>query len=74
MPSNSKELGIGHLGLTGGGRGSSPLVYIAAGANEVGLWDIQEGKCHQVRCSASRLLLHSHHAHNGANNGKFQLV
>ena len=40
---------VGHLGLRGGGKGSSPLVYIAAGAHEVGLWDIEEGKCHQVR-------------------------
>ncbi|DBB16182.1 TPA: hypothetical protein ACH3X3_015178 [Trebouxia sp. C0006] len=42
---------VGHLGLRGGGRGSSPLVYIAAGRHEVGLWDVEEGKCHQVlRC------------------------
>ncbi|DBA85444.1 TPA: hypothetical protein ACH3X2_006119 [Trebouxia sp. C0005] len=42
---------VGHLGLRGGGRGSSPLVYIAAGGHEVGLWDVEEGKCHQVlRC------------------------
>ncbi|KAL3131972.1 hypothetical protein ABBQ38_007667 [Trebouxia sp. C0009 RCD-2024] len=42
---------VGHLGLRGGGKGSSPLVYIAAGGHEVGLWDIEEGKCHQVlRC------------------------
>lgn len=39
---------VGHLGLRGGGKGSSPLVYIAAGGHEVGLWDIEEGKCHQV--------------------------
>lgn len=42
---------VGHLGLRGGGKGSSPLVYIAAGGHEVGLWDIEEGKCHQVRFS-----------------------
>ena len=47
----------GHLGLTGGGRGASPLVYVAAGGNEVGLWDIQEGKCHQVMI-LSQLFLH----------------
>ncbi len=41
---------VGHLGLRGGGRGSSPLVYIAAGRHEVGLWDVEEGKCHQVSC------------------------
>ena len=41
---------VGHLGLRGGGRGSSPLVYIAAGGHEVGLWDVEEGKCHQVSC------------------------
>ena len=37
--------------------GACPLVYVAAGPHEVGLWDIEEGKCHQVggvhvRCSA----------------------
>ena len=40
---------VGHLGLRGGGRGSCPLVYIAAGGHEVGLWDVEEGKCHQVK-------------------------
>ncbi|KAK9817197.1 hypothetical protein WJX72_010933 [[Myrmecia] bisecta] len=25
-----------------------PLVYVAAGPHEVGLWDVEEGKCHQV--------------------------
>ncbi len=25
-----------------------PLVYVAAGPQEVGLWDIEQGKCHQV--------------------------
>ena len=39
---------VGHLGLRGGGKGSSPLVYIAAGGHEIGLWDIEEGNCHQV--------------------------
>lgn len=43
---------VGHLGLRGGGKGSSPLVYIAAGGHEVGLWDIEEGKCHQVSISS----------------------
>ena len=28
--------------------GACPLVYVAAGPHEVGLWDIEEGKCHQV--------------------------
>ena len=46
---------VGHLGLSGGGRGSSPLVYIAAGGHEVGLWDVEEGKCHQVSCRLSFL-------------------
>lgn len=25
-----------------------PLLYIAAGLQEVGLWDILDGQCHQV--------------------------
>ena len=48
---------VGNLGLRGGGRGSSPLVYIAAGSHEVGLWDVEEGKCHQVMHPAIELLL-----------------
>lgn len=49
---------VGHLGLRGGGKGSSPLVYIAAGGHEVGLWDIEEGKCHQVSVD----IIHCSHA------------
>ena len=36
------------LGL-GSGCGNGPLVYAAAGRNEVGLWDVATGTCHQVR-------------------------
>ena len=28
---------------------STPLVYVASGPHEVGLWDVEQGKCHQVR-------------------------
>ena len=27
---------------------STPLVYVASGPHEVGLWDVEHGKCHQV--------------------------
>ncbi|KAK9806003.1 hypothetical protein WJX73_003643 [Symbiochloris irregularis] len=27
---------------------AAPLLYVAAGAEEVGLWDIAQGRCHQV--------------------------
>lgn len=38
------------LGLAGVGTGA-PLVYVAAGPREVGLWDIEEAKCRAVlRC------------------------
>lgn len=47
----------GHLGLRGGGKGSSPLVYIAAGGHEVGLWDVEEGKCHQVSTTTQQDVL-----------------
>lgn len=36
------------LGLRGVS-GLGPLVYVAAGGNEVALWDVDEGKCRQVR-------------------------
>ena len=49
---------VGHLGLRGGGKGSSPLVYIAAGGQEVGLWDIEEGKCHQVSTTSKCAIIH----------------
>ena len=48
---------VGHLGLRGGGKGSSPLVYVAAGGHEVGLWDIEEGKCHQVSITAGHPII-----------------
>lgn len=44
------------LAIGGGGGGSSPgppqgspLVYVAAGHGEVGLWDVASGSCLQVR-------------------------
>lgn len=40
------------LGL--GGRGGAPLLYVAAGDQEVGLWDVAEGTCQQVRVVGRR--------------------
>jgi hypothetical protein len=38
------------LGLAGGlPHAGVPLLYIAAGLQEVGLWDVLDGSCHQVR-------------------------
>lgn len=31
-----------------GHSGSGPLVYVLSGGNEVGLWDVEEGRCRQV--------------------------
>ena len=28
---------------------ATPLVYVAAGPQEIGLWDVEQGKCHQAR-------------------------
>jgi hypothetical protein len=40
------------LGLAGGlPHAGVPLLYIAAGQQEVGLWDVLDGRCHQVRCA-----------------------
>jgi hypothetical protein len=39
------KLGLRGLQLAGG----APLVYVAAGQNEVGLWDLVDCRCHQVR-------------------------
>ncbi len=25
-----------------------PLVYVAAGPQEIGVWDVEQGQCHQV--------------------------
>ncbi|KAL4452504.1 hypothetical protein ABPG75_008166 [Micractinium tetrahymenae] len=36
------------LGLGAAGAGGGPLLYVAAGDQEVGLWDIAEAKCQQV--------------------------
>jgi hypothetical protein len=30
---------------------TAPLVYIAAGGDELGLWDLEHGRCHQVQPS-----------------------
>jgi hypothetical protein len=38
------KLGLRGLELAGG----APLVYVAAGQHEVGLWDLLDCKCHQV--------------------------
>lgn len=32
-----------------------PLLYIAAGLQEVGLWDVLDGRCHQVRSTQTPL-------------------
>lgn len=32
---------------------AAPLLYVAAGQEEVGLWDIAQGRCHQV-CLGAR--------------------
>ena len=37
---------------------ATPLVYVAAGPQEIGLWDVEQGKCHQV-CSPSHSPLQS---------------
>ena len=29
---------------------ATPLVYVAAGPQEIGLYDVEQGKCHQVCC------------------------
>lgn len=42
----------GRLGLRGLDGCSTPLVYVAAGHGEVGLWDVIQQKCHQVRRTA----------------------
>lgn len=55
----------GQLGLTGGGQGASPLVYVAASGNEVGLWDIQEGQCHQVVTHCLTLCCELNYLHRG---------
>ena len=41
-----RRLGLPRLGTT------SPLLYIAAGPSEVGLWDIEHARCHQVSAQA----------------------
>lgn len=43
------------LGLGGAGAGGGPLLYVAAGDQEVGLWDIAEAKCQQARLGRGAL-------------------
>lgn len=40
------RLGLAQVGLP---RPGVPLLYIAAGRQEVSLWDVLDGQCHQVR-------------------------
>mmetsp|Transcript_37691 Transcript_37691/g.106488 ORF Transcript_37691/g.106488 Transcript_37691/m.106488 type:complete len:308 (+) Transcript_37691:281-1204(+) len=37
-------LGLQTIGLSS----RAPLVYLAAGGDEIGLWDLEQGRCHQV--------------------------
>lgn len=52
------------LGLAGGlPHAGVPLLYIAAGQQEVGLWDVLDGRCHQVsgaHTALSDVWLHGH--------------
>ncbi len=34
-----------------------PLVYVAAGPHEIGLWDVEQGKCHQVPAPILQILM-----------------
>lgn len=34
-----------------------PLVYVAAGPHEIGLWDVEQGKCHQVPAPLTQVLM-----------------
>ncbi len=43
------RLGLGYVHTSTRGWTSGPMVYVAAGRNEVGLWDVAAMKCHQVR-------------------------
>lgn len=48
------------LGLAAGSlpHAGVPLLYISAGLQEVGLWDVLDGRCHQVHeCKACWLWL-----------------
>jgi len=42
------RLGLQESSLT------TPLVYVASGPHEVGLWDMEQSKCHQVFARATR--------------------
>lgn len=41
-----RRLGLPRLGTT------SPLLYISAGPQEIGLWDMENARCHQVNIAA----------------------
>ena len=42
------QLGLPPPGPAEAGSCSLPLVYLAAGRDEVGLWDVATGRCRQV--------------------------
>jgi len=42
------RLGLQESSLT------TPLVYVASGPHEVGLWDVEQSKCHQVLAQATQ--------------------
>lgn len=46
----ASRLGLSQRGLAPGGAAASgaPFVYVAAGHQEVGLWDLLDCQCHQV--------------------------
>ena len=37
-----RRMGLPRLGVT------CPLLYVAAGPSEIGLWDVEHARCHQV--------------------------
>lgn len=43
-----RRLGLLRQGAT------CPLIYASAGPNEVGLWDVEHARCHQVSFASSR--------------------
>lgn len=42
------QLGLSPRGPAEAGSASPPLVYVAAGGDEIGLWDVAAGRCRQV--------------------------
>lgn len=54
------------LGLAGGlPHAGVPLLYIAAGLQEVGLWDVLDGRCHQVRANNTHTGTHTQPGRQG---------